>query len=219
MSRLYFSENPGRRERHLLRKRDNPLFAESERSISGESLEEAQRLDHEELSAFITQFRKLVHEVVNLPASAESDMVLSIKERLDKSFEQSAGLADDQRETQEAIRRLLQLIMAAVRKGAAGDPVALSELAQEEQARTAHFELLQYPLVADLLAPDSPVATDELVPTLLSVPAQEFAAAVSLFDDEQLRLLHGEAEKLLAAHPTLAQDIHKRLAAFRPGGS
>ena len=135
--RLPFSQLPGRYERHLLRKWDNPLFPQSERTISAESLEEAQRLDHEELSEFIVDFRKLIFAAVNLQPHADSDTVLRIKERLDKSYEQSAGLADDQRETREAIARLTQIIMAAVRKGAGDDPVALNELAQEEAARSA----------------------------------------------------------------------------------
>jgi hypothetical protein len=213
--KLHFSENPGRRERHLLRKRDNLLFPGKERTISAESLEEAQRLDHEELSEFITEFRKLIHETVELQPNAESGVVLDLKERLDKSYEQSAGLADDQRETKEAILKLLKLIMAAVRKGAGKDPTALHELAQEELARTAHFELLECPLVADLLAPDSPIGADELAPTLLSAPEAEFKAAVTLFDDDQLTLLHRDAEALLAERAEVPETARRRIAALK----
>ncbi|MCB1828829.1 MAG: hypothetical protein KDI35_01355, partial [Gammaproteobacteria bacterium] len=71
--RLPFSQLPGRYERHLLRKWDNPLFPQSERTISAESLEEAQRLDHEELSEFIVDFRKLIFAAVNLQPHADSD--------------------------------------------------------------------------------------------------------------------------------------------------
>lgn len=215
--KLPFSEMPGRRERHLLRKRDNPLFPESEQTISAQSLEEAQRLDHEELSDFITEFRKLIHETVNLQPNAESGAVLRIKERLDKSYERSAGLADDQRETREAIVKLLKIIMVAVRKGAGNDPVALNELAQEELARSAHFELLAHPLVADLLAPDSPVGGDELAPTLLSAPQAEFEAAVTLFDEDQLLLLHRDAQALLGKAEGIPEDVRRRLALLNPG--
>ncbi|MCB1872565.1 MAG: hypothetical protein H6964_07850 [Chromatiaceae bacterium] len=214
--RLPFSQLPGRYERHLLRKWDNPLFPQSERTISAESLEEAQRLDHEELSEFIVDFRKLIFAAVNLQPHADSDTVLRIKERLDKSYEQSAGLADDQRETREAIARLTQIIMAAVRKGAGDDPVALNELAQEEAARSAHFELLAYPLVADLLAPDSPISADDLAPTLLSAPEAEFKAAVTLFDDDQLVLLHRDVQALLETIEDATEDAWRRLALLKP---
>ncbi|MCP4811816.1 MAG: hypothetical protein GY888_04850, partial [Planctomycetaceae bacterium] len=51
---LIISQTPGRHERHLLRKRDNPLFPETERSVSPQALLKMQRLDHEELVEFIT---------------------------------------------------------------------------------------------------------------------------------------------------------------------
>ncbi len=193
----HFSQFPGRRERHLLRKRSNPLFPEAERVITPEVLEEAQRLDHEELVDFITRFRQLVHRAVGLKPNEQSDVILGIKEELDQAYEQAAGLADDQTETREAIRKLLVVIMNAVRNGAANDPVALAELDQEAQARAAHFELLEYPLVADLLCPESPISGDELVPTLLSVPEAEFQAAITLFDEDQVKELERQARALL----------------------
>ncbi|MCB1761574.1 MAG: hypothetical protein KDI27_00340 [Gammaproteobacteria bacterium] len=213
---LHFSEKPGRRERHLLRKQNNPLFPQSQRQISSGALEQAQRLDHEELVEFITQFRKLILEVAELQPNAESGLILSLKERLDKCYEQSAGLADDQRETQQAIVKLQQLIMAAVRKGAGDDPIALQELVQEERARSAHFELLAFPLVADLLAPDSPVGANELAATLLSVPQKEFDAALSLFDEDQRVLLQRDVEALLSELPGTADTLHPRLAQLQP---
>ena len=217
MTELHFSQNPGRWERHLLQKKDNPLFPEPEQTISRESLEEAQRLDHEELTVFITQFRKLILEAVELQPNAESGQVLGIKERLDKSYEQSAGLADDQQETREAILKLQETIMAAVRKGAGADSSALRELAQEEQARAVHFQLLEHPLVADLLAPDSPVGAEELAPTLLTAPKEEFEAALTLFDDDQLVLLRRDAEALLKGFAEIPEEIRQRVSAINPG--
>lgn len=215
--KLPFSQHPGRRERHLLRKRDNPLFPESERTLSRESLEEAQRLDHEELSAFITELRKSIHAAVRMQPNENSSLVLGIKERLDKCYEQSAGLADDQRENQEAIEKLLQVITAAVRRGAGNDQTALHNLAREEEARRAHFELLQYPLVADLLAPDSPIGSHELAPTLLSAPPAEFKAVLSLLDYNQRVLLHRDAQALLEETAEIPEEIRQRLSAINPG--
>jgi hypothetical protein len=194
---LHFSQLPGRRERHLLRKQNNPLFPAHERQISAAELDEAQRLDHEELEQFIGDFRRLVHRAVALQPNVGSEVVLALKEELDKAYERSAGLADDQRETQEAILRLLDLVMGAVRRGAGEDPVALGELEQETLARQTHFELLRQPLVADLLDPDSPIAQDELAATLLSADEAGFTAALMLFDEDQRVLIRRDAEQLL----------------------
>jgi hypothetical protein len=194
---LLFSQRPGRRERHLLRKRNNPLFSEEEQRISGSDLQEAQRLDHEELVEFITGFHTLIHETVNLQPNEDSGVILDIKERLDRAYEQASGLADDQTETKSAIHKLVQVIMSTVEAGAGDDPQALQELEQEKAARAAHFELLQHPIVADLLNPESPIAEKELVPTLLSESTDGLQAALELFDNVQLAILCEEAQETL----------------------
>ncbi len=212
-STLHFSEYPGRRERHLRRKLNNPLFPETGREISGNTLEEAQRLDHEELVEFIAGFRRLVHQAVGLKPNEQSDVILGIKEELDKAYEQVAGLADEQTETKDAIRKLLVVIMSAVRNGAANDPTALQELAQETQARASHFELLESPLVADLLHPSSPIKENELAPTLLSVSEEEFQAAMTLFDQEQVGQLQQQTKALLDGLEGAPPGVRGRLEA------
>jgi hypothetical protein len=196
--RLLFSEMPGRHERHLVRKHNNPLFPESERILTSSVLNEAQRLDHEELVAYIGDLRKLVGEAVALGAHEQSDVILGLKERLDKAYETACRLADDQSPNKEAIIKLVGVIMQAVWKGAGNDTLAHQELTQEEEARKTHYELLEYPLVADLLDPESPIKEDELLPVLLSAEQQEFEAAVTLFDPPQLKSLCVEGKTLLA---------------------
>ncbi len=209
---LLFSTKPGRRERHLLRKRNNPLFQENQRQVSTTALQEAQRLDHEELADFITEFRKLVHQAVSLQPSEESDVILKLKENLDKSYEQACGLADDQAETKDAIKKLLVVIMNAVRSGAGEDPKALDELQQETIAREAHFELLEHPLIADILYPESVISEEDLIPTLLSSPAEEFAAALTLFDADQLQLLAANSDLYINQVSELPKEMEDAAA-------
>ncbi|MCB1760818.1 MAG: hypothetical protein KDI68_13685 [Gammaproteobacteria bacterium] len=214
---LHFSQLPGRRERHLLRKQNNPLFPPEQRHIGEEALLEAQRLDHEELERFIGDFRRLVQRAVALQPNVGSEVVLELKEELDRAYERSAGLADDQHEAQQAILRLLDLLMDAVRRGAGEDQVALSELEQERLARQAHFELLRQPLVADLLDPDSPIGAEELAATLLSTDEEAFHAALLLFDQDQRLLLRRDAERLLqSACIAPTEPLWQRLAELAP---
>ncbi len=194
---LRFSQIPGRRERHLLRKRDNPLFATEQRQITPAQLDEAQRLDHEEIVDFIPRFRQLVLKASQLRPNEGSEVLLELKEQLDRAYEEARGLADDQGETLAAIEKLVALIMAAIRKGAGNDALALAELDQEEAARKAHFALVSFPLVADLLYPESPIAADELAATLLSSATEELDAALEIFDEDQLRALHDDAQSLI----------------------
>lgn len=194
---LIFSQHPGRIERHIRRKHNNALFPASERTITPEQLLEAQRLDHEELVEFIGGFRALVQKTVELKNNEEADVILDIKEQLDMAYEQASGLADDQSETKDAIKKLTQIIMHTISSNAAGDITALQELKQEQEARSAHYSLLQYPIVADLLHPESPITEIDLAPTLLSESSQGLQAALELFDDAQLQIICEDGTELL----------------------
>jgi hypothetical protein len=212
--RLLFSEMPGRHERHLVRKHNNPLFPESERTLTPQQLNEAQRLDHEELVTYIGDLRKLVGEAVALGPHEQSDVILDLKERLDKYYESACRLADDQTPNKEAIKKLVSVIMQAVWKGAGNDATALQELEQEEEARKTHYALMEYPLVADLLDPESLIKERDLLPSLLSAPKVEFEAAVTLFDPAQLSVLYKQGSELIEQLDSseISQEIHQRIA-------
>jgi len=194
-----FSQLPGRHERHYRRRLGNPLFPNTPLQPEDERLLEMQRLDHEELLGFLDELRATVQRAVELRPNEGSEVILEIKERLDRLYETSAGLAEDHTNNQAAIARLLEVIMRNVERGAAGDPQALDELAQERAARQAHFALLASPLVADLLHPHSTIGAGELVPSLLSANEDDLAAALQLFDLDQLSQLYADARDCLGA--------------------
>jgi hypothetical protein len=194
---LPFTHKPGRRERHLRRRHENPLFAWPLREVEPETLLAAQKADHEEMESFREAFRSLIERAVNLPGDADSDTVLGLKQDLERHYEQSFGLPEDHARERTALSKLIALIMKAVRRAAGNDPLAHQELADEEQAREIHFRLLEQPLVADLLHPETPIAPDDLAPTLLSATAEEVDAALELFDPPQVEQLAQEAARLI----------------------
>jgi len=75
--------------------------------------------------------------------------------------------------------------------------VALGKLDEEDQARQLHNRLADEVFVADLILPESPIGQNELVPSLLSESQQAVAAALQLFDAEQLSTIYPEAKTLL----------------------
>jgi hypothetical protein len=194
---LPFTDKPGRRERHLRRRHRNSLFAFPPVEVEPEVLLAAQKEDHEEMEAFRIAFREQVQKAVDLQLDAGSEVVLTLKEELEKLYEQACGLPEDQEREKEALARLIGLVMKAVRKAAGGDALARQELDDGERARAIHFRLLQQPLVADILHPESPIGPDELVPTLLSADEQELEAALEVFDADQLALLVAQGGELL----------------------
>ncbi|VAX05693.1 hypothetical protein MNBD_GAMMA25-1094 [hydrothermal vent metagenome] len=198
---IKFSPHPGPRERQLRRCFANPLFPVDEQNVSEAQIEEARHADETELNHFLRYFRDLVQEAIELKPEAESETILALKERLDKCYTHCCALPGEQSEIQAAINKLIEVIMKAVRQGAANDPIALDKLTEEEQARQMHHELHQYTLVADLMLPDSPINKDQLVATLLSEPETGLNAALALFDEAQLEQIYLDATSLVAQLP------------------
>jgi len=192
---MLFSKMPGRHERLLKRKFNNPLFGET--SIEPFDIQDARREDSAEVETFIEEFRNIVQQVTELEPNADVELILKLKELLDKTYEMSAGLAGDQAEVREMIKRLLAMMMQSMWKAVANDATGISKLEMEEQARQAHFALLEHPFIADLLAPDSIIDETLMVPSLLSEPAETALLAVQLFDPAQQLLVYQQGVELL----------------------
>ncbi len=158
-----------------------------------------QRLDHEELVAFVDKLRDVVQRAISLKPNEESEVILALKEDLERLYETSAGLADDQRGNQEAIEQLMGVIMRTIAGNTGGDSLAEQELHMEAQARALHFEMLQTPLIADLLHPQSLIESDQLAATLLSESPEAVEMAIQMFDPEQVQQIAAQAQALLEA--------------------
>jgi hypothetical protein len=212
LMKLNFSRRPGRWERHLKRRHGNALFSAEAQHVSHEAVREARRRDEQELQRFSEDFQSLAREVMALPAQAESEGVLKLKERIDRLYEESAGLAGDLSYEKQALRRLIAAIMRAIWAQIGSDPLAHSELEQEEAARAMHYQMLDHVLVADLLHPSSPIPQEDLVPALLSEEKIGLRAALALFDDSQRRELAAAARVLLMERQAHGLDLHQAWA-------
>ncbi len=206
---FYPSENPGAHERHLIRRHQNHLFGERATEVSSDSLQQMQKLDHDILQQFMTEFRQVVSKAVELKPNEDSEIILAVKDQLDKLYASSVSVADDQSKVKEAIQKLISVVMQSVRKGADQDPKALQELDQEDAAREANFAFLESILVADILDPDSPIENEDLLPTLLCAEKDDLALATQLFDLEQITFLLEQGKVLLDQLDADAKDITK----------
>lgn len=194
---IEFSTQPGPRERHLIRKSRNPALFSVAAPLSQAEVAQAQQRDETELNHFLRYFRDLVQEAIELKPNSDSSVVLDIKERLDQCYTHCCALPGDQSEIKAAVNKLVEVIMKAIRQGAANDPVALNKLDEEDVARAMHNQLAEHVFVADLLLPDSPISEQELVPSLLCESEASVAAALQLFDAEQLSSIYAQASELL----------------------
>lgn len=192
---MLFSAKAGRAERLLKRQYNNPLFGATE--IAPLDIETARKQDADEVEVFVNHFRDLLEQVTDMPANADADVVLKLKEELDRAYETSSGLTGEQDELRQMIKRLLGLMMQSMWKAVGNDAQGISKLEKEEQAREAHFALLEYPFITDMLAPQSPIDETLLVPSLLSEDAETVSLAIQLFDPEQQQIIYQQANQLL----------------------
>lgn len=201
------SENPGAFERHLIRRENNPLFAQRQTKVDSDTLMEVQKKDHDLLQKFMLEFKQTMTKAVSFKSNEDSEVILEVKDSLDKLYGVSVSVADDQTRVRESIKKLLVVIMQSVRKGAGDDAHALQELEQEDMAREANFNFLDSKLVADILDPDSPIEDIDLIPTLLSAVKDDLALASQLFDMEQLNYILTEGEALLNKLEAKGHDV------------
>ena len=192
-----FPEHAGIREQHLLRKKDNPLFDESDSNVSNEALARARMEDGVEMDAFMAEFQSLVQRAAALESNSPSETILEIKEQLDRSYQQCCALPGDQTAVKTAVRKLIETIMRAVESGIGNDAYARQQLEEEALARELHFKLQELPLVAALTAADSPIAENELIPSLLSEPAETLPPTLQLFDEAQMAAIFNEASAFM----------------------
>lgn len=194
---MNFSPAPGPHERHLKRRLLNPLFPKPENELTQADIDNAQRKDEEYLMSFMTHFQSVVQKTTKLGSNSESDIVLEIKEQLDECYATSCAMPGDHSNLKVAIKKLITAIMAAIRKGAAGDNAALKKLDEEDAARELHNELHERKLIADLMLESSPILENELTPTLLNEESDDLEAALPLFSAQELELIVKSSQDLL----------------------
>jgi len=205
MPKLVFNDQPGMHERHLRRKVNNPLFTDS--AMTQDDILAARELDERELEAFMQDFHALARDASALDASADIEVLLALKKRLDQCYERCCGQMGKHDEIMQGLNKLIDAIMAAVVRASASDRQALASLEDEISARKQHFAMLQYPLIVDMLRPDSPLNGEAIIPSLLSAGEEEALAAAALFTDEQRSLMVQQAQALLERVAEAGVDV------------
>ncbi|MBI1422863.1 MAG: hypothetical protein GC149_05290 [Gammaproteobacteria bacterium] len=198
---LRFSTLPGAYERHLQRKYQNPLFPTAQQNFLPAEIEQARHRDQQDLQAFMDGFQEAVNQAATLSGSVDSEIVLDLKETLERLYVTSSALAGDLSPYQDALMKLIRVCMQTIRKGAADDVIALRKLDEEEQARTVYFAMLEAPLVAELMRGDEIIQAEELIPSVLSLEDKHFITVLELFEPEYLEQLVLHTREYLQALP------------------
>ena len=211
---IKFSPLPGAYERHLKRKYHNPLFPTAQQNFLQAEIDQARQRDQQDLQAFMEAFQETVSQAAALSGSVDSEAVLDLKEKLERLYVNSCGLAGDLGSHQDALMKLIRVCMQMIRKGAADDVIALRKLDEEEQARTVYFAMLETPLVAELMRGDEIIQAEELVASVLSLDTRHLSTVLELFEPEyltQLVALSREFVESLPDHVRQSTGIENKL--------
>ena len=204
--KMKFSALPGAHERHLQRKGNNPLFPNADQYLLAAEIEQARARDQQDLQAFFTAFEESVQQAAKLTGSVDADIVLDLKQDLERLYVSSASLAGDLGLQRDALRKLLSVCMASIENGARDDREALQKIRDEKTAREVFFTLLKTPLVADLIRGDEIVKAEELIPSLLSESRENLLQVLELFDNEQITHLISHARDFIEALPPHVEE-------------
>ena len=156
-----------------------------------------------------------MQQAAKLAGSVDAEVVLDLKQELERLYVHSTSLGGDLDQYRDALRKLIQVCMATIGKGASDDVIALQRLEQETQAREVFFNLLDTPLVADLIRGDEIVKAHELIPTLLSEDQDSLLRVLELFDEQQIDHLVASAKEFiqqLSSPVAEASQCRQRLA-------
>jgi len=194
---IKFSPHPGAYEQHLQRMYKNELFPTAQQNFLQAEIDQARQRDQQDLQAFIEAFQDTVQQAAGLNAQVDSEIVLDLKEQLERLYVTSCSLAGDLGEYQDALLKLIRVCMQTIRLGAADDPIALRKLDEEEQARTVYFAMLETPLVAELMRGDEIIQVDDLLPSVFSLSLDQLRTVLELFEPEYLQALLAQAGEFI----------------------
>lgn len=204
---IKFSPLPGAYEKHLQRKYKNPLFPPSQQEFLAAEVEQARQRDQQDLQAFMEAFQETMTQAGALNGSVDSEVVLDLKEKLERLYVTSSGLTGDLSKFQDALLKLIRVCMQTIRAGAKDDVIALKKLDEEDQARTVYFAMLESPLIAELMRGDEIIQRDELVPTVLSLDTPQLTTVLALFEPEYLEQLILHTRDFIADLPSDVQTL------------
>ena len=167
-----------------------------------------QRRDDDELGAFLESVKALVARVSELSPDSDIGEVVALTKQADAYYEQCLGLPGDQRRVKSALIKLITEL-TRLNMQALHDRQSLMALQEEQVDRLARFTRLEFRVAGDICRPQSPLAEGELVPTLLSEPADALSAALGLFDAERVAAIRDEARALIESRRHEGHDMRR----------
>jgi len=209
------AQDAGCFERHLQRRRENPLFPRGRQDVSGIEIQEARQRDNGERSALKSQIVEVLRPLMEGPdvvgGLAAVDLLQQIHQVIELVYKSDQGLEQEV----ATLQRGYESLSESMRIGRSSEQHAQLDVA----ARTLRQQivLLSAPLMATLSRPDSPMRSDELVPSILGLPVGEIRrclGGIRTLPSHSLPLTVSQAIQLItwaSSHAVRIPDADEKL--------
>lgn len=165
-------QDAGCHERHLFRRRQNPLFPRDRQHVSRKDIDFARRRDEAERSALRRQTLKVLQPLMEGGDFVDGRTAIDLLEQVHKLIELVYQYDQGLEQEVAALQHGYQVLSQSIREVRSQEhAAALDAAALTLQRQTAMFRA---PLCATLSRPDSPMRPDEVVPSVVDLPFSEF---------------------------------------------
>ncbi|MBD3671654.1 MAG: hypothetical protein HUJ29_12865 [Gammaproteobacteria bacterium] len=200
-----FLLQPGPRERHLVRKTNNPLFSKKFAPDKTE-LEHARDLDRKELEVLLTEINQAFEQAAALDGRADADDILELKAKMERLYTRANSAAGDLAKIKDAIRKLIGMIETSLRAAAGNDPEALGKINEDIEHTQLHLQISDQTLAADILHEDTVIPEEDLPAVFLTESQEAIETSLLLFSPEQLNNMLNAMETILESESDLIQN-------------
>jgi hypothetical protein len=167
--KLEWSTEPCAYEAHLIRRHNNPYFAESRRFVSAVELEEAKSMDNRDLIAAEERFNELLREIEATCVSKQpkSGDLIELRAHLEEFVRFSMGIGGRAKWLASKAYKIRDGIIIDLRNAFSNDKKTLENI---EKADLFYEDMRKFalPVFAQLLRENSPIPREETLPTILS---------------------------------------------------
>lgn len=195
---ITWSPRPGCFERHLQRKYRNPFFPAESRVMTQTDVDAARQRDRDDVQAFRKQLGLLVDEIANAPSFVDVRRALEIRKAVDDLIQRAAELGGDLGELESNLASLYDSVISALRSGLGEEHEAIPTLQWAERFRGMGNTKFNNEFIAQQGRKDSPITTEDLIPSLLSESPETIRIFMSVLDEPVRQQIRAEAVRCIA---------------------
>jgi hypothetical protein len=167
------TDDAGCFERHLQRRRHNPLFPMDRQDVSEIEIHHARQRDNDERAALRSQIVEILRPMLEGPDSTDEQMAVDLLETIHHLIERVCESDQGLQQEAAALLQGYQRLSESMRIRRSSEQCATLDAAAG--ALRAQSALLNSPLLATLSRHDSPMRPDELVPSILGLPLSQIS--------------------------------------------